>query len=132
MPTGKTNRYYHAILGEILKSNVEKIKYKNSVFSAEICIPKVNIYQLKFFFKLIDTDFKKTANTNIGKYIFQKEKHMQLIRFFGNPVSIKDLSDSELYKHIKFIIDVCKDNGITLKSNDSYDPIKSLEERGVI
>lgn len=123
----KFNKYFHAILAEVLRSG-KKIYINTASFSASIDTSIANIEQLKMFFKMADVKYEKTTDPKKYKKVFWGDTDIELVRFFGIPISITKISNEDLSRHISWIEGVCIDNDIHLESSE-WDRIIKMAER---
>jgi uncharacterized protein YqfB (UPF0267 family) len=121
------NKYYHALLGDIL-SRRKTITIKNDEWSASAKTEELNTEQLKMFFKLIDIEYPKTSSLTGAKNVFGKNQSLHLFRFFGIPLSIKDVTQDHMSSHIRFIDRISYENNIILDSLETHRILQMVEE----
>ncbi len=120
------NRYYHAMLGDILRSGKE-IEVTNNDFYCKIYTKHATVEQLKMFFKLSDVEYVKTIDEKYKKNVFGLQSD-ELYSFFGIPISIKELSSSNLSRHVRWISSICSENKINISSPEWDSFMRYIEE----
>ncbi len=129
--SNKFNRFFHAILSEILKA--EKDIEVTSILSynySKIHTKIATIEQLKMFFKMADDKYEKNSDIDSCKNVFTKKEGFELFRFFGVPVSTTLISSSELSRHIVWIKNICNENNIHIHDESWASILQHIELRG--
>jgi len=121
------NRYFHAILNDILHSR-KVIKVKGSEFSAAVDTNIASLEQLKMFFKMTDVKYRKTADASKYKNVFGTAANDDIVFFFGIPLSITELNNSELLRHVQWIQEVCAKNDLYIDSSQ-WDRLMLMAEK---
>ena len=116
MEQTQINKFYHAILNEVLRSG-KKINIRGRDYSASLDTFYANYEQLKMFIKMSDVSYPKTSNRNY-KNVFGRDND-DIFSFFGNPISMKDISLSDFIRHVEWLEFVCNDNGIKYKQKEA-------------
>jgi hypothetical protein len=121
------NKYYHSLLGDVIHSG-SIVEVNGSCWSASIDTKTSDIEKIKMFFKMTDVKYPKTHNLEKAKNVFGKNESLRLFRFFGVPLSIKEVTSVCLSDHIRFIDRVCYESGIILDSSDTHRMLKMIEQ----
>jgi len=121
------NKFFHAHLNDILLSG-KTITVSGGSFTASIDTKIATLEQLKMFFKMTDVKYKKISDLKKYKNVFKGTTCDNVVYFFGIPLSMTELSSSELVRHLEWIEHICYENKIETE-NDSWSRLMEMADK---
>lgn len=120
------NKKYHAILNDVL-SGGRDVFLSFDGYKYRMKTSNMNIGQIKYLFKFLDEAYPKSKLGNIKKVLSLKVEKF-LICKYGFPVSMTEIDNHTMIKHIKRITRIAEMNEIKISDPEWERLLKAGDE----